>query len=138
MAAALFGSVARREAGAASDMDLLIVATQLPPGRMTSQNLLASLDARFDPQLAALRRRGILTDFSPILKTPEEARITVPLYLDMIEDAIILYEQDGFLSAIFDRVRQSLRRLGSRRRLCGNTRYWELKPDYVPREEFTI
>jgi hypothetical protein len=56
----------------------------------------------------------------------------------MVEDAEILFERDGFFSAIRERVRQSLKRLGSRRRVLGRTRYWELKPDYVPGEIFEI
>jgi len=89
-----------------------------------------------EPKLQALRRQGIVTDVCPILKTPDEANRTSPLYLDLVEDAMILHERNRFFSAILERLRASLRRLGARRIRRGHVRYWELKPDYVPGEVF--
>jgi len=90
LAAVLFGSVARGEAGPFSDIDLLLVLKDLPPGRLARQKVLEQADCYIDPHLQALRKGGIFTDISPVLKTPEEASRIVPLYLDMVEDAIIL------------------------------------------------
>lgn len=54
----------------------------------------------------------------------------IPLYLDMTEDAQLLYDRDAFFAGILDRVRTSLKRLGSRRIRKGKTWYWDLKPDF--------
>ncbi len=137
-AVVLFGSVARREAGACSDIDLLIIDSGLPKERWARYHRLDAVDARIEPERNTLFRVGIMTDISPILKTPDEAERLTPLYLDMLQDAEILYEKEGFFSAILDRLRHSLDRLGARRIQRGHVRYWELKPDYVPSEEFTI
>ncbi len=138
VALVLFGSVARGEATPFSDIDMLIVVSGLPPGRLARQRLLEPVDQVVDPVLAELREQGIWTDLSPILKTPEEAQRLSPLYFDMVEDARILYERDGFFSNVLDRLRASFRRLGAQRRRLGRIWYWDLKPDYTPGEVFEI
>lgn len=138
VAAVLFGSVARGEAGSYSDIDLLLVLEGLPRGRLERQKVLEEADWRVEPELQALRARGIYADISPVLKTPEEAAHIVPLYLDMVEDAIILYEREGFFSTVLQRLAESLRRLGAQRVQRGKLRYWILKPDYRPGEIFEI
>ncbi|MFQ5721592.1 MAG: nucleotidyltransferase domain-containing protein, partial [Candidatus Aminicenantales bacterium] len=80
----------------------------------------------------SLRKEGINTYISPIFKTPQEAEIGSPLFLDMVEDARILFDRDGFFSKILDRLRQKLKKLGARRIWQGNAWYWILKPDYKP------
>lgn len=130
----LFGSVARGEATPHSDIDMLIVVSGLPPGRLARQRLLEPVDQVVDPLLAELREQGIWTDLSPVLKTPEEARRITPLYFDMVEDARILYDRDGFFAAVLDELRAAFRRLGAKRRRLGRIRYWDLKPDYTPGE----
>jgi predicted nucleotidyltransferase len=138
VAAVLFGSVARGEAATYSDIDLLLVVSGLPESRLARQRCLEPVDARFEEELAALRRQGVLTDFSPLLKTPGEAARLTPLYFDLVQDALILYEREGFFSAVLERLRESFRRLGARRVRRGKLRYWELKPDYTPGEVFEL
>lgn len=138
MAVVLFGSVARGEATRSSDIDLLVVASGLPEGRLARQRCLEKADARLEARLQALRRQGVLTDFTPVLKTPEEAERVTPLYFDLVQDALILYEREGFFSAVLERLRQAFQRLGARRIQRGQIRYWELKPDYTPGEVFEL
>ena len=137
-AVVLYGSVARGEAAPGSDIDLLIVASGMPRARLARHSILEQADRLSEPRLQTLRKQGIVVDICPILKTPDEAERTSPLYLDLVEDAMILYERDGFFSAILGRLRASLRRLGARRIRRGRIRYWELKPDYVPGEVFQL
>lgn len=134
----LFGSTARGEAGPVSDIDLLIVAENLPASRLVRQGVLRQADARIEDDLRRLRQEGVLTDVRPILKTPTEAQRTTPLYLDLVEDARILFDRDGFFSGILERLRQSLRALGARRLQRGQFRYWDLKPDYRVGEIFEV
>ena len=130
----LFGSVARGEAGPNSDLDLLIVAEDLPPGRFARLRLLEAADRAFEPELEALRGRGVHTRLSRVIKTRAEARRTVPLYLDMVEDARLLYDRDGFFAGVLARLRRRLAELGAERRTLGRVRYWVLKPDLAPGE----
>ena len=51
-----------------------------------------------------------------------------PLFLDMIDDARLLHDTDGFFRRYLDGFRPRLQVLGSRRIWLGNAWYWELKP----------
>jgi predicted nucleotidyltransferase len=126
----LFGSVARGDASATSDIDLLIIATDLPAGQFARKRLLTPADAAFESDLVDAVRAGVDTRLARIVRTPAEAARVIPLYLDMTEDALLLYDRDGFFEGILDRVRTSLERLGSRRIRQGKTWYWDLKPDF--------
>lgn len=135
---ALFGSVARSEATPFSDIDILLIIEGLPRGRFARMDLLKVIDDEIDPILETLRKEGIFSDICPILKTPEEAQKLSPLYLDMVEDAEIFYDRDNFFFHILKKLKDSLKRLGARRRRQGKCQYWELKPDYKPGEVFEI
>lgn len=130
VAAALFGSVARRTARPDSDVDLFIVAAGLPRGRRAR---LATFDA-VDREVASPRRmlaaEGLLTEVLPVLRTPEEIRTATPLMLDLTEDAFVLVERDGSLARALDDLRARLRRVGARRVFDAEGWYWDLKPDY--------
>lgn len=134
----LFGSVARAEAGPDSDIDLLIVAEAFPPGRFARLALLEGIDREFEPELERLRALGLQPRLARILKTRQEAARLVPLYLDMVEDARLLYDRDGFFASVLARLRASMTRLGSERRQRGTVRYWILKPDLKPGEVFEL
>lgn len=134
----LFGSVARGEATPYSDIDLFIVVDDLPRGRMARLAYVQAADQRIETRLNELRVEGIYSEVCPILKTPEEAARFRPLYLDFIEDAIILADRDGFFAGVLRRVKKRLKELGSVRRQMGKIRYWELKPDYRPGEIFDL
>ncbi len=138
VSAVLFGSVARGEAGPTSDIDLLLVVEGLPGSRLARYHLVEPADEAVEPMLEGLRREGIFTDVRPVLKTPEEAARPRLLYLDMVEDAVLLYDRGGFFRSVLDRMRESLRRLGARRLRLGHVRYWDLKPDYRPGEVFEL
>lgn len=123
----LFGSVARGDASSGSDIDLLIVARDLPRGQFTRKRLLAAADQALEKGLAATNGAARL---ARIVRTPDEAARIIPLYLDLTEDAVLLFDRDGFFASVLERVRASLRRLGSRRIWMGKTWYWDLKPDF--------
>ena len=134
----LFGSVARGEAHRTSDIDLLIVAESLPPGRFARWDYLREARAKAEPLLAQLRDEDIWTDFTEVINTREEAEKIRPLYLDMVEDAVILYDEGGFFHSVLDRLRERLRELGSRRIFTEKGWYWDLKPDLKPGEVFEL
>ena len=122
----LFGSVARGRSTAHSDIDLLVIADDFP----------RSLRERRRPLLAAWShvraRQGLpAVEWNLVTKSPEEARRHSPLYLDIVEDGILLIDRADFFRTVLDGMRARMQELGSRRVFLDDGRwYWDLKPDF--------
>jgi len=70
-----------------------------------------------------LWNEGYCVSISPLLRTPEEASRLIPIYLDMVEDAIILYDRDSFFKNILNRLRKGLNELNAKRVRMGKMWY---------------
>jgi uncharacterized protein len=57
---------------------------------------------------------------SPVFESPEEVEAGSPLFLDLVEDARILYDPGSFLARYLARLRARLCELGVRRIWRGN------------------
>ena len=121
-----------RDEGAHSDVDLLIVARDLPRGRLDRVEEFLPVEANLEPLLQPADADSIT--IAPVFKTPAELEAGSPLLLDMVDDARILDDSDGVL----DRLRARLAELGARRVPHGGGWYWELKPDLQPGEVFRL
>ncbi|MEX0568609.1 MAG: nucleotidyltransferase domain-containing protein [Candidatus Njordarchaeota archaeon] len=126
----IFGSIARGDWRSDSDIDILIVADGLPKSRLERQKIFILIEEDLRNDLEGLWDEGYYHDFSPILKTPEEAQKISPLYLDLVEDAIILYDKNDFFKNILLRLKKRLENLGAKRIFIGKKWIWDLKPDY--------
>lgn len=125
----VYGSVARGSAHKDSDIDILIVAENLPKSRMKRQGMFLKIEKPLEPVMNELWNRGFYVDFSPLILSREEASKIRPIYLDMVEDAVILYDRGGFFRGVLERLKRRLKELGARREWIGNKWYWILKPD---------
>jgi predicted nucleotidyltransferase len=131
----VFGSVARGEARPGSDVDLLIVFDDLPRGRHERFLLFHAALERRREACGPLRAAGGYFDWSPLIVTREEARQRPPLFLDMVHDARMLLDRDGFFADVLRGLRERMAELGTRRvRLPDGSWYWDLKPDWKPGE----
>ena len=126
----VYGSVARGDTRSDSDIDLLVIAKELPRSRLARQDLFMKVEEHLAKILDSLRAQGIHVDFSPILRTPDEASRITPLYLDMVEDALIVYDRDEFFETVLRRLKNRLDELGAERIRVGKKWYWRLKKDY--------
>lgn len=113
-----------------SDLDLLVVVSDLPPGRRARLRTFDPVEGGLASAPAALGRQGIDTRLSPVLRTPEELRIATPSMCDLTEDAVVLFDRDGAVADALTALRERLRRAGARRVWVGTRWYWDLKPDY--------
>ena len=134
----VFGSVARGQAGDDSDVDCLIICDELPRGRMRRVRGFSAVEEDLAPVLAALAGRGIFTEVMPVLKTVEEALQRSPLFLDMVHDALILHDRQGFFRGVLAGMKARLDELGARRVYQDRRWYWILKPDFKPGEVFHL
>ncbi|UCD83524.1 MAG: nucleotidyltransferase domain-containing protein [Deltaproteobacteria bacterium] len=130
IAVVLYGSVARGEATAYSDIDLLVVSDGLPEGRFAKRDLLKPAKALVAEQKDALFQSGIWSNFSELIKTREEARKRSYLYLDLSEDAVILFDKDNYFEKLLAELRERLKQMGSARKVFRGYRYWDIKPDF--------
>lgn len=113
------------------------MARDLPKSRFRRQELFEEAERAVEPLVEELWSRGYHVDFSLIILDVEEARRHRPIYLDMVVDAVLVFDRDGFLRGVLDEVASKLRALGAERRV-GRLWYWVLKRDYKPGEVIEV
>ncbi|MGB5830870.1 MAG: nucleotidyltransferase domain-containing protein, partial [Thiohalocapsa sp.] len=138
LSVAVFGSVARGTMRPDSDVDLLLVVEHLPDGRMPRVREFKAMEQRLAGLLAEAARHGVHTTVSPIFKTPRELEYGRPLFLDMTDEVLILYDSADTLQDYRDRIGARLQALGARRIPKGGGYYRLLKPDLKPCENVTL
>jgi len=126
----VFGSVARGTARLDSDVDVCVVIRDLPVSRYRRHQLLSPVleRLRHSAEYEELIGRGYTPDIAAILYTPEDIQETKPIFLDFVEDGVLLHD-DGTMLAKLDRLRAQMQALGSRKMVLEDgTYYWLLKP----------
>lgn len=126
----LYGSIARGDNRKDSDIDLLLVIKDLPKTITERVILFDKVERKLDDDIMRLMDEGYYVTFSPILKTPEEAVRFSPIYMDMTEDAIILYDRDGFFRKVLEKTRKRLKELGFERVWLSEKSWYWRKRDY--------
>lgn len=127
----VFGSRARGEARLDSDIDLLVVARDLPSDHTERFRIVLDLARQVSPDFAAM--------LSVIVRTPEEAAPIKPYYLGMLSGHVLLWDHDGFFAGVLDRLRARLAELGSKRYVDKDGyEYWDLKPNWKPGDVVTL
>ncbi len=116
----LFGSRARGEALAASDWDMLVIATGLP-GRAFERHIALK-------RMLPAECRGAI---SLVAKTPDEFEAHLPsLYLDIALDGQILYDLHNYAADRLAVLRQLIAKAGlyRERTLAGDVWRWRSAP----------
>ena len=135
----LYGSVARGDDNRHSDIDLLLVLdTDMSYGErcVVLGRILAGIYRTDLVQKLLEMGYNVFIEFYPL--NIEEASVFRPIYLDMIHDAVILYDKGCFFEKILNRVSKLLRRLGAQRIWLNEKEWiWLLKPDLRFGEEIS-
>ena len=134
----VFGSVGRGAMRPDSDIDVLIICDPLPQGRLRRVEEFGAVEREIDLTMTKGAASGIHTRLSPVFKTPEEANRGSALFLDMVDDAYVLFDRGGFFREQMVRLRERLKALGAKRIWKGSAWYWDLKPDYKWGDEFEL
>lgn len=136
LAVTLFGSVARGEAAADSDLDLLVVHKPVDCNPVTE--FVRFWFAMREKIAAEASSAGLDPRPSPLFLTERELWERPLILLDVLDHGIVLYDC-GVLARRLRVLRCRLRQLGSRKvTLEDGTWYWDLKPDWKPGEVFTL
>ena len=126
----LYGSLARGTVKEYSDIDLLVIAEDLPCRYSDRVKMISHiLDDVSSIRTKLWIEKKIYPLIDIILLSKNEASIHHPFYLDMIYDAIIIYDKDSFMRSKIEELRRKLSEMGSKRIQLPNGRYyWVLKP----------
>jgi len=136
----LYGSTARGRVGPDSDIDILIVARNLPEEYHRRINLIFPLliQTYRSPAYQKLGQWGLHPKIEYLLLDEEEAQSISGIDLDLLTDHRILYDS-GFFAKKMARLLKRLKRLGAKKVVVNrNAWYWDLKPDLKPGEEIEL
>jgi len=137
----LYGSVARSEARKESDVDLLIIQKDAPGVyyKRLKPFIEAERELRKSNVYEISRKKGLMPYLSYVILSQKEAEKNLYLFLDMIEDSIIILDKGDFFKRRLEELRQRLNLLGSKKIfLKDGSWYWDLKPNLIAGEAFEL
>lgn len=131
---AVYGSVARGTAKEYSDIDFLMISDEFNGSIASRMDRLIGIEHDVKDEIRWLIRNGVYTSLNIYPMKPEEAKQLPILFLDLIDEAKILYD-DGLLENLINEMKARTVRLGARKiYIDDGSWYWDLKPDYRPYE----
>ena len=134
----VYGSVARGTHTYSSDVDILLIVNDLPRGRLNRMRDFSRIEKQLVQELQAAKDKGWNADLSPVIRTPDEVSAGGYLYLDMVDDALILFDKKNFFSDYLKDLVKRLNVYGARKRPWKGGYYWEIKPDIQPGEVLNL
>lgn len=126
---AIFGSYARGENRLNSDLDLLIVLDEGSfPGRLkANEEFVREIELPAERSLGPTEKT-LRMEVSPLILTKKGAGHFLPLYLDMVQDRILIFDRDDFLKKILQKTQNKMEAWGSKKKSMGGHWYWEIRP----------
>ena len=112
-------------------IEIMIVIIKVIDNPQVRIEQLLKVEYAVQEEIRRLREHGIHTGLSFYPLKPEEAERLPDLFLDLTEDAVILYDEDRLLERILLELKAKLLRQGAVRVFVDQDRwYWDLRPGY--------
>jgi predicted nucleotidyltransferase len=136
----LFGSAARRNLKASSDMDFLVVLDQAAQSYHKRAKSFVPVLEKIRETEAFMKMEKLKGTLEPnfLIYDREEIKRHPYILLDITLEGIMLHDKDGFLEKELEKIRRRLKELGSLRKTTARGKYWVLKPDLKVGETFEI
>ncbi len=130
----LFGSLARGSAKDESDIDLLVVVEDLPEKYSERVKVIGRVVYcyQLDQLIQWLwREKGVYATPNILLITPEEAEVTQPFYLDIVDEGIVIFDRGNFMAKKFGKLRGKLKEIGAMKVLEPDGSWYWILPDKI-------
>ena len=138
----IYGSIARGEGSTLSDIDLLLILENRHPNYHRCLDQVLDVVDRLKSLKAyeKIRKKvGQEPFFSFLILSRKEAEENRYVFLDMVNDAKILYDKNDFFAERLKQIRKRLKELGSQKvTLEDGSWYWDLKPDLKMGDSFSL
>ncbi len=122
---ALFGSFARGENRKDSDLDILIVLKDAPGRRLRLVEFIREIEMKHDALAQRLfSEENLLCELSPYILTVSEAELVQPIYYDLVDNHIVIFDPQGIIALIVKSMSALLRQVGAYRVRRNNTWEW--------------
>lgn len=129
----LFGSLSTGKIKPESDIDLLVVARDLPHKYSDRTDIIREIvSSRFIDEIIihVWEKKRIYPELDILLIDVKEADITHPFYLDLTKDCVIIYDRNNLMTRKITEVKKKLEEIGAKRfEEPDGSWYWILSPD---------
>ncbi|MQL53674.1 nucleotidyltransferase domain-containing protein [Desulfofundulus thermobenzoicus] len=124
---AVFGSYARGDNRKNSDLDLLIILKSAPGLSRRLKEFVENIEMKHEDLAQEIyEEEEILCELSPYILTVEEALKIHPIYYDLVEDHMIVYDPGGYINRIINSIKKILAQSGARKVRRSNTWEWQM------------
>ncbi|MEM3713166.1 MAG: nucleotidyltransferase domain-containing protein, partial [Thermoproteota archaeon] len=128
----LFGSLSTGRVRPESDIDLLVVARDLPDKYSDRTSIIrgiVSSKALDEIIIHNWKKNDVYSELDILLIDVKEASVTHPLYLDLTKDCVIIYDRNNLMTEKLEEVREKLEEMGAKRfEEPDGSWYWILSP----------
>lgn len=137
----LFGSIARGKGRKESDIDLLVILSDTSDIYYDRLKPLVDIELKLRESAVYERyiQEGETPCFNYLVFSEKEAEENHYVFLDMVEEAIILYDKNNYFKKRLSFIGERLSAMGSKKlSLEDGSWYWDLKPDLRIGDEFIL